>query len=270
MLQAADASLSYASARQLAAEEAFGEKARLLSEPNDILAVEYLKAAYKLGNAMRPLAVARAGSGHDSMNAGEYLSAKALRAMLRNGEGPGSNIPEPAIEVFYREMAAKRTPDESLLEIAILSRLYKLAPQDFDQLPDAGGGAGRRLYRAIWNFDGMEEIVQKAVSKRYTASRMRRMLYYAALGICADDTKGSPPYIRVLALNEKGRAHLAEYREKADLPIINKYNKCRKLSFQAEKVFKLCANAHELYCLVCPSTKRSGPGEDWRRSPVIV
>ena len=266
----ADATLSFARARQIAAAESLDETAALLSEPNDILAVEYLKAVHRIGSAMKPLAVRRVGAGHDSAAAGEYCSAKALRTMMENGEDPGPFIPEPAMQVFRREMEAEKRPDRRLLEVALLSRLYQLKAEDFDSLPDAGGGAGRRLYEALWSSDKLETTVRSASSKRYTAARMRRMLYCAALGICAEDTKMPPPYIRILASNEKGRAHLSHFRGKTALPVVNKYNEVKKLSIQAEKVFKLCAAAHELYRLACPISKRCMPGEDWRHCPVIV
>ena len=271
MLLDADATLSFARARQFAAAEALGEEtATMLSEPNDILAIEYLKSIRRIGSVMEPFAVHRIGAAHDSEEEGKYCSAKLLRSMVKNGEAPDSFIPEPAMTVFRREMAAGKTPDERLLEISLLSRLYRLTSYDFDLLPDAGGGAGRRLYDALWNSGSVEQIIRSASGKRYTAARMRRLLYCAALGICAEDTKGVPPYIRVLALNEKGRAHLSHCRKKTSIPVVNKYNEIRKLGFQAEKVFKICAGAHELYRLACPISKGGEPGEDWRFSPLIV
>lgn len=269
-LMDADETLSFARARQLAAAEALGDSAALLSNPNDILAVEYLKAIAKTGVGIEPLAIRREGAAHDSKREGEYPSAMRLRERLRGGEDISANIPAPAMTVFAREIQAGRIPRGDLLETALLSRLYRLAPEDFDALPDAGGGAGRRLYRALWRFGKIEEIVREASNKRYTEARMRRMLYGAALGFCAEDTKTVPPYIRVLASNERGRAHLASMRGITPLPVISKSGEIKRAGLQAQKVFKLCAEAHELYRLACPSAGRCTPGEDWRKSTVIV
>ena len=268
--QNADASMPFARARQLAAEEIFGEKAKMLSEPNEILAIEYLKALHKLGKEMQPLAIPRIGAGHDSAAEGEYLSGMRLREMVRKKEDPSTHIPIPAMEIFEAEIKAGRMRDEKLLETALLSRLYQLGPDNFDRLPDAGGGAGRRLYHALWESAGLEETVSRAVSKRYTASRMRRMLLCAAIGICAEDTKGTPPYIRSLAFSAKGRELLAQVRGNTDLPVINKAGEIKKLGFQAEKVFNITAHAHELYRLSCASDEKRKPGEDWRKKQAIV
>lgn len=269
-LMDADAALSFARARELAAAEFLGDTAALLSEPNDILAVEYLKAIKRTGADMQPLAICRKGAGHDSRSEGEYPSAMLLRKRMQAGEDLSPYIPQPAMEVFRRELTAGRSRDEKMLEVALLSRLYRLHPEDFDRLPDAGGGAGRRLYRALWESGSVEQIVRAAVDKRCTAARMRRMLLCAALGICAEDTKGMPPYIRILASNEKGRKHLSQIRGKTALPIINKTGEIKKHGFRAEKVFKLSADAHELYRLCCPMREQPKPGGDWRRTPSIV
>ena len=269
-LMDADASLSFARARELAAAEALGEKAALFSNPNDILAVEYLKAVKSLSASPHPISIRRAGAGHDSTAEGEYLSAMQLRRLLKKGDDLSGWIAQPAMEVFRRELAAGRSRDEKLLEIALLSRLYRLSPEDFDRLPDAGGGAGRRLYRALWQSGGLEQTVTAASDKRCTAARMRRMLLCAALGICAEDTKGMPPYIRILASNEQGREHLSRIRGNTALPIINKTAEIKKLGFQAQKVFKLCAEAHEIYRLGCPMQEHPEPGEDWRKTQVLV
>ena len=269
-LMDADASLSYARARQTAAGKTLGDAAELLSNPNDILAVEYLKAIARTGTGMEPLAIRRFGAAHDSLSEGEYPSAMRLREMLRSGEDISAHIPKPAMAVFQREMEAGRVRDDRFLEIALLSRLYRLTPESFDTLPDAGGGAGRRLYRALWQYGNIGEIVKAASTKRCTAARMRRMLYGAALGLCAEDTKTAPPYIRVLASDERGRDHLASQRGKMPLPVINKSGEIKRAGLQAQKVFKLGADAHELYRLACPAAKYGEPGEDWRKSTAIV
>jgi len=269
-LMDADETLSFARARQLAAAEALGDSAALLSNPNDILAVEYLKAIARTGAELETLAIRREGAVHDSITEGEYPSAMRLRELLRGGGDISVHIPAPAMTVFTREIQAGRTPRRDLLETALLSRLYRLAPKDFDDLPDAGGGAGRRLYRALWMCGSMDEIVREGSGKRYTAARMRRMLYGAALGLCAEDTKTAPSYIRVLAASEKGRAQLASLRGKTPLPVLNKSGEIKRAGLQAQKVFRLGAEAHELYRLVCPSAGRCEPGEDWRKGTVIV
>ena len=74
---------SYAAARQRAAERLAGRPLAVLERPNDILAIEYIKAMRAIGSAMEPFAVPRSGA-HDAADA-EYPSASVLRAALRSG-----------------------------------------------------------------------------------------------------------------------------------------------------------------------------------------
>ena len=266
----AEPSLSFARARQQLAGEALGSDAALLSAPNDILAVEYLRALRRLNAPLRPLAIRRLGSGHDAPEAGDYPSAMALRARMEQGGDISPFLPTPAREVLAREQAAGRMCGRRLLEIALLSRLYTLGPERFETLADAGGGAGRRLWRAVRAGGGPADMVAAAVSKRFPAARMRRMLLCAALGLCADDTKGTPPYVRPLAMNERGREYLAARRDMLPIPTVTRTADLKKAGLTAEKVFRIGADAHDLYTLGFDGPAGRNAGEDWRRNPALV
>ena len=266
----ADASLSFARARQLSAQDALGDAALFLNNPNDILGVEYLKAIKTSGADMKPLVIRREGGGHDSRGEGAFCSAMQLRETIQAGKDPAAYIPACAMAVYRSAMEAGKIRDDRLLETALLSRLYSVRPEAFDKLPDAGGGAGRRLYKAVLNGGGMDQIVAAAGSKRLTAARMRRMLLCAALGLCAEDTKGAPPCLRILAADEKGRALLRERSADSPIPVLTRPAAVRALGGRAERIFTLGADAHNLYSLGQMSWAGMHPDADWRRNPIIV
>ena len=265
-----DNTLSFARARQLAAQEALGDISSLLSNPNDILAVEYLKAIKKYNGMMKPMAVRREGAGHDTSGAGVFRSAMELREMIGRGEDPSPFLPAEAAAVFDQAADCGRIRDEQRLETALLSRLYMLGPEDFDVLPDAEGGAGKRLYKALREGGRLSDIAQRASTKRYTASRMRRMLMCAALHVAAGNGKGAPPYLRILACTERGRSLIRERKEKCPLPVIIKPAAVRSAGEYAEQVFSLGVQAYDLYALGFRERSGLRPDEDWRRNPVIV
>ena len=269
-LLAEDETLSFARARTICAERTLGPEAKLLTQPNNILAIEYLKAIQRLDLDLDAMAIARRGSAHDSGQTGEYLSAMELRKRMDRGEAVDAWIPRQASAVFERERAEGRFRDKRVIEAAVLSRLYRLTADDFDALPDASGGAGRRLHRAVWDGRGIADIVQRASGKRYTAARMRRMLLCAAFGICADDTKQSPPYIRVLAAGRKGLELLRRRGENADIPVLSRPAAVRKLGNRAEKVFSQGADAHALYTLQFVTIDDRNPNQDWETPPLFV
>ena len=116
--------ISYASARQRAVHRILGDKAELLRTPNNILAVEYLKALRETGSPMIPLTIRRFGAAHDSAGS---ESSSALRELLRAGEWPWDRMPRPAADILKREAAALRGPVfMENAETAVLSRLRML------------------------------------------------------------------------------------------------------------------------------------------------
>lgn len=265
-----DPSLSYAKARQKILERQIGEKAELLRQPNNILALEYLKAIRLNSFNMTALAVKRQGAWHDTLEEKGAPSAKKIRKLYLAGEDIDLYLPPASAEVLNREKKMGRLFQRDCLEGLLRSRLIQLSADDFDALPDAGDGAGRHLYKCLREGKNLRETVEQAASKRFTKARMRRMLLCASLGVRSEDLQGTPPYARLLACNEKGRAYLAENREDISIPVLAKPAAVKKLGPYAEHVFALGASAHDLYSL----QKRPGADidldEDWKTGPVIV
>ncbi len=264
-----EAAQCYAAARQRAVASVFGKEAALLGQPNDILAIEYIKAIRTLGAKLRPLAVPRLGSRHDGRN-GAYPSAAELREKLRRGEPMSGLLPPEATAVFDRvDGLGRGTPERETLEAAVLARLRFLPDADFETVPDGGDGLGLRLLRAACEEPTLEAVCAAVKSKRYALSRVRRMALSAALGLRAGMNAGRPPYARVLAANERGRAHLAALRDRS-LPILTKPAAIRSFGGEALTVFELGARAHDLYVLGCRDPEARRGGEDWRRGPAIL
>ena len=268
---AAEPSLSFAAARQQVLEERLGETAKLIEKPNNILAVEYLKAIYQQNAAMTPLTVKRSGSGHDEAGAGEIRSASELRQLLCRGEDVTAHIPETAMAVFRRELEQGRAAvNKKDMELAILSRLRMLDEKVFLALPDGGDGVGQRLYKAAKEEPTLDFILAAAKTKRVALSRLRRMCLAAALGIDASMTLEEPPYIRVLAADEKGRAYLRQAAAKTRIPVVTKPAAVKNLGVRARTMFAAGASAHDLYTLSFLSIEDRKGGSDWRTGPKIV
>lgn len=262
--------LSYAMARERVLTEKLGECGSLLSQPNNILAVEYLKAIYKNAYPITPVTVKRIGSGHDKAGEQGPKSASELRGLMETGADISEYIPEAALSVYRRERAAGRVQDKAVLETALLSRLRMLDRAVYESLPDGGDGAGARLWKAVREESTLEDIAQTARTKRYPLARMRRMLLCAALGVRAEYTKTLPPYARVLAADSAGCAYLREIDGKSAVPVLTKPAAVRRLDGSAAKVFALGASAHDVYTLQNVTNSDRKCGQDWRNGPAIV
>ncbi len=205
--------VSFPAARQAALEK-MGLDGVLLQKPNNILAVEYCKAMLAQNTRMRPLPIAREGNYHDSSPDPENPSATALRRLMEQGGEWQPYVPEACREIF--EGAQLHTLAAG--ERAVLARLRTMEDGEFETLPYGSEGLWRKLMHASRGCATVEEIAESVKSKRYTRSRIDRMILCAFLGLTQADLAAPAPYTRVLAFTDRGRAVLKEARKYGNFP----------------------------------------------------
>ncbi len=197
-----DKGLSFPAARQAALGS------QLLSSPNDILGVEYCKAILSQNSSMQPHVIRRLGSYHAETPDPENPSATALRAAMTEGTSWLSFIPEAARPCL--ENAAMHTMQNG--EKAVLARLRCMTDAEFEALPHSSEGLWRKFMHAVRECATIEQIQTAVKSKRYTRTRLDRMLMCAYLGITDKMLRTPAPYIRILAFNDRGREILKTAR----------------------------------------------------------
>ncbi len=262
----------YAAARQRAAERLAGAQLRELSEPNNLLGVEYLKAIAQQDLDITPITVLRTGAAHDAAGGGEsHPSAAQLRDALRRGESIRGGIPPEVYAVFARELEQGRGPvGPEALETAVLSRLRFLQQEAFAALPGASEGIENLLFRAAQTEPTLDAVCAAAKSRRYALSRLRRMTMCAALGVTAADGEGRPPYLRVLAANSRGTEVLRTASATASVPVLTRPADAKTLDARAQRTFALEAASTDLFTLGFTAEDERRGGRDWRSSPVIL
>ena len=263
--------ITFAAASQQAVARRVGALAELLQAPNNILAVEYLKAIYDQRLELHPLTVLRTGAQHDRFAEGNIRSASELRMRIGAGEDVSAFLPRAAAEICTREKMLGRGPVlPEALESALLSRLRMLPQAAYNALPGATEGLGNSLYRAAHEEPTLDGVLAAAKSKRYALARLRRMTMCAALGVTAGMDGGTPPYARVLAIGAQGRELLRAIDARTAVPVITKPAAGRNLPGSAGEIFALTADAHDLYVLGCPAREERSCGGDWRASPFVL
>lgn len=195
-----DKGRSFPAARQ-AALEAMGLSGKLLESPNNILAVEYCKAIIRQASPMKPLPIFRAGSYHAEEADFENPSATSLRLRLQKGLDISEYLPEAAGQVFAG--APIHTLEAG--QRAILGKLRTMSEAEFEALPFGTEGLWRKLMRESRSQATLEDIASAVKSKRYTRSRIDRMILCAYLGITAEMMNMDIPYVRVLGFSNRGR-----------------------------------------------------------------
>ena len=202
---------SFPAARQAAMEE-MGIDGALLETPNNILAIEYCKAILSQGCAMKPLPIHRGGSYHDELPDEENPSATAVRKLMQDSRDFKSLVPGCAWDIFSN--AALHIMGAG--ERAVLSKLRTMTDAEFEALPYGSEGLWRKFMHACRSEATLEGIIAATKSKRYTRTRIDRMIMCAYLGITLQDILSPVPYIRVLAFNDRGRIALKAARQNGE------------------------------------------------------
>ncbi|MDR3209045.1 MAG: nucleotidyltransferase family protein, partial [Oscillospiraceae bacterium] len=226
-------------------------------QPNNLLAVEYLRAIRALGAQLTPLAYPRTSG----------VSASSIRAaMRRGGEDARAGIPEAARGIFGDTPPMLR---ESL-EIALLSRLRRMSLAELQGIAGGGDGVAERAERAIRTAPSLDALEAEIKTKRYQLSRVRRFLLAAALGLAAEGDS-APPYIRVLAVNGTGRGLLRQISRAAAIPVVTKPANVRQACGAPEvlRAMELEADATDFYVLGYSETRRRAAGSEWRGAVTV-
>lgn len=198
--------LSFPAARQ----RALGDGGAILEKPNDILAVEYCKAILAQGLSMTPLPIRREGGYHDLTPDEGQPSATSLRALIEAGQDVSPYVPPEAAELFAGAPVHRLAAGER----AMLYRLRTMTDEEFEALPYGSEGLWRKLMREARRQPTLEAILTAVKSKRYTRTRLDRMVMCAFLGITADLMDTPPEYSRVLAFSDRGRSILNAHRDR--------------------------------------------------------
>lgn len=248
--------ITFAAAREQAAEELMPSVAEILSNPNDTLGVEYCKALLATGSKIEPVCIKREGASHDSDEQAEYVSASYIRKRLVSGEIP-KNIPEEARGMLKKAVDSGCAPAQlERLDRAVLYRLRSMSAEEIALLPDISEGLENRIYKCSRTARSFEELCDEVKVKRYTHARIRRIILSALLGITAQDAAGTPPYIRILGMNEHGREILR--KANPTLPIITRYADVSSLDERGRRIFELECRAGNIFALAAPNPQPCG------------
>ncbi len=223
-----DKGLSFPVARAKAIGEILGDEAEfVLSSPNNILAIEYMKALIGTRSSVLPLPILRKYAEHDSSHfSDDIASASYIRELLSKSDDLAFDfVPEFTKQLFVKH------PLHSLksLEKSILCELIKMPVSELEKIADVSEGLENRIKKAAMTAENLDELVSAIKTKRYTESRIRRILVSVLLGLTEEKRREEPKFIKVLAHNENGQKLIAKAKKSATLPILRNTSQVNKL-----------------------------------------
>ncbi len=271
---------THARARAIAAtlllDDPAAEKA--LVSPNAILAVEYLKARRAIGSPLRPVAVRRLSAGYceDGLDH-EMPSATAIRAgVFARGVDDKRIIGALPPHVHASMAGAVRGGFRPVcmddFSKMVLYSLRRLGKDGIANLGEVAEGLENRIYEACFRARTAGELVDRVSTKRYTRTRLQRILVYALLGIdkatlCSLRFPETPVYARILGFTRTGEALLKAISKAGDIDLVSKaaaYNP----GDAVPKLFAIDVLGTDLYATVQHEPSWRAWGQDFTR-PVI-
>jgi predicted nucleotidyltransferase len=205
--------------------------ANVLSGSNNILAIEYLKAIKKLNSKVTTMTVKRKNVEYNSVKAVDgFASATAIRKYIQEEQDIKPFLPEESYKIVSdRIKYGKIVSSLFVFEKEILYTLRKMTVEEIGSIADVTEGLENRIKESSNTCNSIEDLINMIKSKRYTRTRVQRILLYILLGITKEDIDiayKSKPYIRVLATNEKGKELLSEISKKnKSFPVITSVKK---------------------------------------------
>lgn len=201
----------------------------ILQDPNSVLALEYVRSLKSTGSAMKPLPILRIGADHHSMEIGtEIASGTAIRTAIQQLSADNKTICNTVPEITYADLIASDIPYMENLFHPLLNRICFSPHEELSEIYGVNEGLENRIVNAAYRAKSLGEFIQLVSTKRYSHSRIRRLVFYILRDIKKEYMQkidnARPQYIRVLAFNQTGRSILRDLKSATSLPVITKFS----------------------------------------------
>ncbi len=240
--------VSYPTARAQVLAESFPHIDKSLTDsPNNILSIEYISALNKINSKIEPKTLMR------NFN---FTSASDIRQKMADNESIEKLVPTKV----------RKTYSTKHFDSLVLYHFRKESPKALQQICDMAEGLENKFKKASQLATTCDELAEAVKSKRYTRTRIDRVIVNSLLGISYKHTDTAPQYARVLAFNAKGQDILAEMKKTSLLPIITKVADAKPLGENFELMLEKDILATDIYSILTDKPA----GLDFKISPIIV
>ena len=238
-----------------------------LSQPNNILGFHYIEAAYELKSDIQPVTIQRIEAGyHEDADRQKHIaSATGIRKALAEGQDVAQFLPTSSQELLldWQETHGEFMSWEKvwpLLKYAILRH----TPKQLTAYADVQEGLENALIKYARTSDSYQEFMTSLKSKRYTWTRLQRMLSHIYTGITKEQLQahGAPSYIRLLGMTEQGQHYLSMHKKHIALPLIS------RVASVKDDMLALDLQATTMYGLGVQLFSKQKIGEDIKTPPI--
>ena len=215
---------------------ALPEAKDLLSHPNNILAISYLRAIRRLTLNVKPVIIPRAGSYHAAGVNPSSPSASAVREALLRGNYADAfaALPPYTVSTLRRRLLDGALPDDSILDQLLLSKLRSMSAFEFRSLPDLSEGMERALETASASCRTRRELIAALTGRRYPAARISRLCACALLNLSADDLQYARMPEAAFLLGLRNNPTMTALWKKLPFPVISSFKEWKEAAHPAD------------------------------------
>ena len=208
---------------------------KLINKPNDVLALEYIRNIRVRNSNIKPISIKRTTDYHDKEIDKRVASATSIRRNLNNVEKIKMVMPKISIDFI------QKIDQEKYFE---LIKYQIISSYDLNCYLDVDEGIENKLKKTINEVNNLNDLILRVKSKRYSYSKIQRMLLHIVCKFKKSDNDLKLKYIRVLGLNDNGAKIIREVKKNINIPIITKYKK------EYDDLFKIDKKANFIYSLL--------------------
>ena len=253
---------SFPKAREIALKQM---NINLTNLPNDILAIEYIRAIKNKKIPLRYNAIKRIGSGYNDMSICEIMSASAIRESYYNN-GTFLSLPHSSYELLKNESDKGRIIDVSLANKIMLAHILTTTPEKIENKFDVPCGMGYFIHQISQKCKEPEHFTNELSSKSYTSARLRRAIFYSLFDI--ENIDKNPDFTILLGANEKGKKVIKKCIKTDSFVIVSKYNDCNNLNENSKQIYEKNLLSDKIFSMCCKNSQ--SPLNSYQKKPFII
>ncbi len=274
-----DEGLSYPAARAKALEIVSQISSEILSRPNHILGLEYLKALERYNCTMEPMTIKREGDYNSPSLTEGFASAAAIRKALAEDRSTEAlpQLPENVHDVYNKALSLGTAPCFwNELTPALHYKLRMSSTEEIHEIAEVVEGLENRILHSIDSCYDMKDIIDFIKTKRYTRTKIQRILLHILLDIKEKEVSyfmnlPKMPYIRVLGFKKESSDILADLTENAKIPVLTNLKKAPEvLNEDGLALLALEKTATDLHALTYPNQIYRATNQDFTKPLVIL
>ena len=255
------------------------ELTSIFSSPNNILALEYLKALKKQNSNIKPLPILRVGSGYHDTNLGQqFCSASALRSCLLQKPSDKNRILDyipPKTAEFLLTTNTHYVTEQDFSQM-LYYKLLSEKSTGFSDYIDGSTELSNKIINSLSNFCSYKNFCEHLKSKEITYTRISRLLLHILLNLKKTDEKagkeiGYIPYLRLLGFKKESSGLLHKINKKTSLPILARTAKdAAPLTGTASKMFHQDVFASDLYYGILAQKSQTAQKNEFQRKLITI